>query len=114
MPPARNPFVQTYDFRESRLKYETYDYEEVLFQIGDMGQAYGAGVRRIPQQVLELMAKEEPRQTLSNLAQKALFQWRDNYAEEPQPVEESQNQNAVWRRAVSSLRGQTFLSCGPG
>ena len=90
MPAARNPFVRTYDFRESRLKYEAYDYEEVIFQIGDFGQAYGAGVRRIPQSVLDLMAKEEPKQTLANLAGKALFQWRDNYAEEPQTVDEAQ------------------------
>src|SRR5579864_1605567 len=89
VPPARNPFVRTYDFRESRLKYATYDYEEVIFRIGDFGQGYGAGVRRIPQSVLEQIAKEEPRQTLSNLANKALFQWRDNYAEKPQAVEEA-------------------------
>ena len=88
VPPARNPFVRTYDFREARLKYETYDYEDVVFQIGDMGQAYGTGVRRIPQSVLEQMAKEQRKQTLSNLANKALFQWRD-YAEEPQPVDEA-------------------------
>jgi photosystem II stability/assembly factor-like uncharacterized protein len=89
-PAARNPFVRIYDFRESRLKYDNYDYEEVIFQIGDMGQAYGAGVRRLPQFVLEQMAKEEPKQTLSNLANKALYQWRDNYSEEPQPVDEAQ------------------------
>ncbi|MFI5106174.1 MAG: hypothetical protein ACHP79_14730, partial [Terriglobales bacterium] len=52
--------------------------------------AYGAGVRRIPQPALEQMAKEETKQTLSNLSGKALFAWRDNYAEEPQPVDEAQ------------------------
>lgn len=89
VPAARNAFVRTYRFRASQLKHENYDYEEVVFQIADMGQAYGAGVRRIPQQALEQMAKEEPKQTLSNLANKAVFQWRDNYAEEPQPVDEA-------------------------
>lgn len=98
VPAARNPFVRTYNLRESRLKYENVaektalDYEDVVFQIGDMGQAYGAGVRRIPQLALEQMAKEGPKQTLSNLSGKALFQWRDNYAEEPQPVDEAQVQ----------------------
>lgn len=91
LPPARNPFVATYKFRESKLKNETDDYEEVVFQIADFGQAYGAGVRRIPQSVLAQMAKEEEKQTLSNLAGRAVFQWR-NYAEEPQPVDEAQVQ----------------------
>lgn len=88
VPEARNPFVRTYKFHASQLKHENYDYEEVVFQIADFGQAYGAGVRRIPQAVLEQMAKEEPKQTLSNLANKAMLQWR-SYAEEPQPVEEA-------------------------
>ncbi|HET7873186.1 MAG TPA: hypothetical protein VFL42_11785 [Terriglobales bacterium] len=89
LPEARNPFVRTYKFRASQLKHESYDYEEVVFQIADFGQAYGAGVRRIPQSVLDQMAQEEPKQTLSNLAKKTVFQWRTNYAEEPQPVDEA-------------------------
>jgi photosystem II stability/assembly factor-like uncharacterized protein len=88
VPAAGNPFVRTYKLRESQLKDENFDYEEVVFHIDDFGQAYGAGVRRIPQAVLAQMTKEEEKQTLSNLANKALFQWRDDYAEEPQPVEE--------------------------
>lgn len=73
--------MRTYDFREVKLIHETYEFEDVVLQIGDFGQAYGAGVRRIPPPVLEQMAKETPKQTLSNLASKALFQWRDNYAD---------------------------------
>ena len=88
VPEARNPFVRTYKFRASQLKHENYDYEEVVFQIADFGQAYGAGARRIPSSVLEQMAKEERKQTLSTLANKAVFQWRDNYAEKPEPVDE--------------------------
>jgi len=87
--PAGNWAVNTYKFKESQLKYENYDYEEVVFYIPDFGQAYGAGVRRIPQAALTQMAKEEEKQTLSNLANKALYQWRGDYAEEPQPVEET-------------------------
>lgn len=86
--PPRNWAVDTYKFSESQLKYENYDYEEVIFYIADFGQAYRAGLRRIPPVALEQMAKEEEKQTLSNLANRALVQWR-NYAEEPQPVEES-------------------------
>jgi hypothetical protein len=86
--PPRNWAVDTYKFKESQLKYETADYEEVLFYIPDFGQAHGAGVSRIPQAALTLMAKEEEKQTLSHLADKALFQWRAGYAEEPQPAEE--------------------------
>src|SRR2546422_2103040 len=70
--PPRNWAVDTYKFEESQLKYENYDYEEVDFYIPDFGQAYGAGVRRIPQAALIQMAKEEEKQTLSNLANKAL------------------------------------------
>lgn len=88
VPPAGNPFVNTYRFQESQLKHENYDYEEVVFFISDFGQAYGAGLRRIPQAGLAQMAKEEEKQTLSNLANMALFQWRGDYAEEPQPVED--------------------------
>jgi len=87
--PAGNWAVNTYKFKESQLNYENYDYEEVVFFISDFGQAYGAGVRRIPQAALTQMAKEEEKQTLSNLANKALYQWRGDYAEEPQPVEET-------------------------
>jgi len=86
--PPRNWAVDTYKFEESQLKYENYDYEEVVFYIPDFGQAYGVGVRRIPQAALIQMAKEEEKQTLSSLANKALHQWRD-YAAEPQPVEET-------------------------
>lgn len=88
VPPAGNPFARIYKWQESRLKYENFDYEEVVFFIHDFGQAYGAGVRRIPQAVLAQMAKEEPKQTLSTLAFKALGQWRD-LAEEPQVVEDT-------------------------
>ncbi|MFZ0773929.1 MAG: DUF2846 domain-containing protein [Candidatus Sulfotelmatobacter sp.] len=87
--PPRNWAVDTYKFREAQLKNGNYDFEEVVFYIPDFGQAYGAGVRRIPQAALAQMAKEEEKQTLSNLANKALFQWREGYAEEPQSVEEN-------------------------
>jgi hypothetical protein len=86
--PPRNWAVDTYKFKEAQLKNENYDFEEVVFYIPDFGQAYGAGVRRIPQTAMELMAKEEGKQTLSNLANKAVVQWREGYAEEPQSVEE--------------------------
>ena len=88
VPATSNPFVRSYKWEESRLKYENYDYEEVVFLIQDFGQAYGAGVRRIPQGVLVEMAKEEPKETLSKLAFKALDQWRD-LAEEPEVVEDT-------------------------
>lgn len=88
VPPA-NWAVDTYKFKAGQLKQDNYDYEEVVFYISDFGQAYAAGVRRIPQAVLAEMAKEEEKQTLSNLANKALHLWRTGYAEEPQPVEEN-------------------------
>ena len=88
VPAAGNAFVRTYEWQAAQLKQDTYDYEEVVFYISDFGEAYGAGVRRIPQSVVAEMAKEEEKQTLSNLADKALFQWRDNYAEEPKSVDE--------------------------
>jgi hypothetical protein len=87
--PPGNWAVDTYKFKASQLKQENYDYEEVVFYIPDFGQAYAAGVRRIPPSVLTQMAKEEEKQTLSNLANKALHLWRSGYAEEPQPVEEN-------------------------
>ena len=87
--PPGNWAVDTYKFKAGQLKQDNYDYEEVVFYISDFGQAYAAGVRRIPQAVLAEMAKEEEKQTLSNLANKALHLWRAGYAEEPQPVEEN-------------------------
>lgn len=88
VPLAGNPFVRTYAMQESELKAGNYDYEEVVFQIADFGQAFGAGVRRIPQSVVDQMAKEEMAQTLSNLSWKTLSQWHD-FSEEPQVVEDT-------------------------
>ena len=87
--PPGNWAVDTYKFKAGQLKQDNYDYEEVVFYIPDFGQAYAAGIRRIPQAALAEMAKEEEKQTLSNLANKALHLWRTGYAEEPQPVEEN-------------------------
>jgi len=87
--PPGNWAVDTYKFKAGQLKQDNYDYEEVVFYIPDFGQAYAAGVRRIPQAALAQMGKEEEKQTLSNLANKALHLWRTGYAEEPQPVEEN-------------------------
>lgn len=87
--PPRNWAVDIYKFKESQLKQENYDYEEVVFYIPDFGQAYAAGVRRIPESVLAKMANEEGKRTLANLADKALYQWRSGYAEEPQSVEDT-------------------------
>jgi TPR repeat protein len=87
--PPGNWAMNTYKLKQSQLKQDNFDYEEVVFYISDFGQAYASGVRRIPQAALAQMAKEEEKQTLSNLANKALFLWRGGYAEEPQPVEET-------------------------
>src|SRR6476661_9209730 len=87
--PPGNWAVDTYKFKAGQLKQDNYDYEEVVFYIPDFGQAYAAGIRRIPQAALTEMAKEEEKQILSNLANKALHLWRAGYAEEPQQVEEN-------------------------
>jgi photosystem II stability/assembly factor-like uncharacterized protein/outer membrane protein assembly factor BamB len=87
--PPGNWAVDTYKFKASQLKQDNYDYEEIIFYIPDFGQAYSAGVHRIPQAALAEMAKEQEKQTLSNMANKALHLWRSGYAEEPQPVEEN-------------------------
>jgi hypothetical protein len=87
--PPGNWAVDTYKFKASQLKQDNYDYDEIIFYIPDFGQAYAAGVHRIPQAALAEMAKEEEKQTLSNMANKALHLWRSGYAEEPQPVEEN-------------------------
>lgn len=87
--PPGNWALDTYKFKAGQLKRDNYDYEEVVFYIPDFGQAYAAGVHRIPQSVLAEMAKEEEKQTLSKLANQALYLWRTGYAEEPQPVEEN-------------------------
>src|SRR6266852_2445511 len=78
VPEAGNPFVRDYKSRESQLKDANSDYEEVVFYIADFGEAYGAGISRIPQAALAQMAKEEEKRILSNLAEKALFQWRSD------------------------------------
>jgi len=88
VPEAGNPFVRTFVMTESELKRENYDYEEVVFFISDFGQAYGAGVRKIPEAVLAKMAQETSEQTLSTLAWKVLLQWRE-FKEEPEVVEDT-------------------------
>jgi len=88
VPPARNPFVRTYQLTAWQLKQGVADYEEVAFDMKDFGQSYGTGVHRIPPSVLEQMAKEEPKHTLSNLADRTVSGWR-KYAEEPKSQEES-------------------------
>ncbi len=88
VPSVSNFFTRDYKWHASQVKDQNYDYEEVVFSIADSGEAYGAGIRRIPQEVLAQMAKAEGKQTLSNLASKALTEWRDDFAEEPRAVEE--------------------------
>ena len=88
VPPARNPFVRTYQLTAWQFKQGVADYEEVAFDMKDFGQSYGAGVHRIPPSVLEQMANEEPKRTLSNLADKTVSAWR-KYAEAPKPQDES-------------------------
>jgi len=87
--PPRNWAVDTYELKAFQLKQGNNDYEEVVFLISDFGQAYGAGVHRIPAEVLTQMAREEEKQTLSSLANKALHVFRGGYAEEPEPVEDT-------------------------
>lgn len=122
VPAAGNPFVRTYKWQAQQLKYENVaekvalDYEEVVFWIGDFGQAYAAGVRRIPQSVLAQIAKEEEKRTLGNLADKALFEWRSDYAEQPQPVEESsvQTQFGEGLLRIYLAKGSSLLAKDAG
>jgi len=88
VPAASNSLTRTYNCDARSVKDENHDFEEVVFYMNDSGEAYGTGVRRIPKAVQAQMAKDGEKQTLSNLAKKALFQWRNDFAEEPQATEE--------------------------
>jgi hypothetical protein len=117
--PPGNWAVNTYAFKESQLKNEEYDYEEVVFYIADFGQAYGAGVRRIPESVLVEMRNEDEKQSLSRLAIKALYQWREDFPEEPEVVEEAPVETQfgegllrIYLAKRSSLIGVSVVSGG--
>ena len=59
------------------------DFELVAFYVKDFAEVLIASVRHIPEVALGEMAKEDHRTTLSNLAYKALYDWRDNFPVEP-------------------------------
>ncbi len=88
-PAATSPLARTYKTRESQLKDDAVDYEEVVFSRPELGQAYRAGVRRIPPLTLAQMAKQDEKLTLSDLADRAVLQWRDDYAEPPRWVDDN-------------------------
>ena len=115
VPTARNPFVRTYQLTAWQLKQGVAEYEEVAFDIKDFGQSYGAGVHRIPASVLEQMAKEEPKHTLSTLADKTVFTWR-KYAEEPKSQEEypaqTQFGEGLFRIYTAGHSSLLFLATG--
>ena len=117
--PPGNWAMNTYAFKESQLKNGDYDYEDVVFYIADFGQAYGAGVRRIPESVLAEMRSEDAKQTLSNLAIKALYQRRDDFPEQPEAVGEAsvgtqfgEGLLRIYLAKRSSLIGVSVLSGG--
>ena len=75
---ARVPFVIQEDTQEGRP-----DYDLVAFYVKDFGEVLIASIRHIPEDVLAKMAKDEHRVVLSNIAYKALYDWRTNFPEEP-------------------------------
>ena len=64
------------------------NYDMVAFYVKDFGEVLLASVRRIPSAALENMAKDDPENVVKNLTNKALGDWRQNLAEEPDVVEE--------------------------
>ena len=65
------------------------NYDLVAFYVKDFGKVLLAGVRWIPQVELDAMAKDDPKNVLKNLADKALFDWR-----------QSTSRPTVWGRSV--------------
>jgi hypothetical protein len=64
------------------------DYDLVAFEVNDFGEALIASVRRIPDDVLDKMKQDDNKKILSNLARKALYDWRD-FPLEARVVEET-------------------------
>ena len=64
------------------------NYDLVAFYVKDFGEVFVASVRRIPKVALDNMARDDPRNVLKNVSNKALGDWRQNFPEEPQVVEE--------------------------
>lgn len=59
------------------------NYDTVAFYVKDFGEVLLAGVRRIPQSVLDQMAQDDPQNVLRNLNEKALTDWRTDLAGKP-------------------------------
>ncbi len=99
VPEASNWAGVPYQIQEETEPGER-NYDTVVFSVKDFGQLMLASVRQIPQAALDNMAKDEPQNVLKNLAQKALYDWRQNFPEEPQVFLED---------FVSTPHGQAIL-----
>lgn len=64
------------------------NYDMAAFYVKDFGEVRVASVRRIPKVALDNMAKDDPRNVLRNIADKALGDWRQNFPQDPEVVEE--------------------------
>jgi hypothetical protein len=99
VPEAPNFARVPYQIQEATEAGEK-NYDTVVFYVKDFGQVMLASVRQIPQAALDNMAKDEPENVLKNLAQKALYDWRQGFPEEPQPFADD---------FVSTPHGQAIL-----
>ena len=70
-------------------KKDELNFDLVEFHVKDFGEFYVASVRHIPPAVSEEMAKNDSQNVLKNVAFKALTDWRRDFPEEPQVVDDS-------------------------
>jgi hypothetical protein len=88
VPKSTNWVGIPFTFKDVSKKDKT-NFDLVEFVVPDFGEFYVASVRHIPPAVLEEMAKDEPQNALKNVSLKALLDWRRDFPEEPQVVEDS-------------------------
>jgi hypothetical protein len=87
LPQGANPFVKDFQIEDDSGRGEV-EYDFAALSIPDFGEVFLLEVRPIPPAVLEKMAAESGAETLSNLANKALGDWRVDLAPAPAVVED--------------------------
>ncbi|MBI2202968.1 MAG: hypothetical protein HYU41_03805 [Candidatus Rokubacteria bacterium] len=97
------------------------NYDMVAFYVKDFGEVRIASVRRIPRVALDNMAKDNPTSVLRNIADKALGDWRQNFPQDPEVIDEQlipttygQGIQRVYKAARGSLMEKLEGGSGKG
>lgn len=89
VPKPRNSFfVSNFKLEDTIASTSGGLYEEVTLSLSDFGEVYRVGLRPLPVSEAEQVTAEGDAAALSELAEKALYGWRANFPQEPEPVQD--------------------------